>query len=898
MVAHAERTPPNILLIVSEDHGPELGCYGEPHVRTPNLDALARAGVRFEAAYVTQAGCSPSRASILTGLYPHQNGQIGLATWGFRMYSDDLPTIPGILREAGYRTGIIGKLHVNPASAFDFDLREISQPNFRRRNLAGYARTADRFFGGGDEPFFLMVNYPDAHRPFLTQVDGMPTNSLTGQEVKPLAYMGLDDPRLRRETADHYNSIMRLDTLIGDLLGVLEKSGKADNTLVIYLSDHGADLLRGKVSAYEGGLRVPLIVSWPGGIKADQVRSELVSAIDLFPTLLEATGAAFEGKLPGRSLLPLLRGEEVLWRDYLFAQNHLNGLMNYYPQRVVRDSRYKLIHNLNAGTPAGRPNLAFEYVRNRSFYKNLLNRVLQGDDLMARVYRLMSDPPVFELYDLKTDPYEFNNLSNDEGHQPVLERLQRQLANWQEETDDPLRHPANLRMLNEEIAQAISENQEKSADSEWDYLRYFRAGTRARSKGAATAPRLAEPPVVRWTAMDAPDFRYHFLDDVRRTQLLYATPETGTFNLHGFLAYHKEVLFASWDNHARDENKSGQRGVFRYSLDEGETWSEVRVLFPPLAPYEPGTRANRENPFQTSQGFVELHGRLYAVTCVDKALIDKVYRFNEVSRTRVGLLAREVGADATLGDIFWLSERAPQPEPGFPAYPAGDPELVAKINDHFTQPAHLPQLLFKPRQWPDSDDEHRMTEPTQPWRLDDGTWVRLWRDQGSIHARNRAEINASRPRRHYASFSFDDGRSWTVPTRTNFRDTGARSNAGRLPDKQNYVINNPLPMDGRQGGRALLAISLSRDGLHFDRIAVLAFLPPSPRYEGIAKGAPGYQYPHSIVIGEHLWVIYAISKEDIEVARIPLSTLYGIDSFSHSPLQLNRRQHSPERFDD
>ncbi|MCC5841547.1 MAG: sulfatase-like hydrolase/transferase [Opitutales bacterium] len=157
VVAHAERSPPNILLIVSEDHGPELGCYGEPHVRTPNLDTLARAGVRFEAAYVTQAGCSPSRASILTGLYPHQNGQIGLATWGFRMYADDLPTMPGILREAGYRTGIIGKLHINPASAFDFDLGEISSPNFRRRNLADYARNADRFFGAGDEPFFLMV---------------------------------------------------------------------------------------------------------------------------------------------------------------------------------------------------------------------------------------------------------------------------------------------------------------------------------------------------------------------------------------------------------------------------------------------------------------------------------------------------------------------------------------------------------------------------------------------------------------------------------------------------------------------------------------------------------------------------------------------------------------------
>ena len=402
---------------------------------------------------------------------------------------------------------------------------------------------------------------------------------------------------------------------------------------------------------------------------------------------------------------------------------------------------------------------------------------------------------------------------------------------------------------------------------------------------AAAVPQPADKPVVRWTAQDAPDFRFHFLRNVRRTQLRYATPETGTFNHHPYLAHFEGVLFASWDNHARDENKSGQHGVFRYSVDQGESWSDVMILFPPLSVYEPGSSENLENPFQTSQGFVKLDGRLYAVTCVDKALRQKVHLFNEVPRTRVGLLAREVRADATLGDIFWLSDTSPKPEPGYPAYPAGDPALVARINDYFKQPANLPQLLFKPRQWPDSDDGNRMTEPTQPWRLDNGTWVRLWRDQGSIYAKNGAEVGASRPRRHYASFSFDDGKTWTVPTRTSFPDTGARSNAGRLPDGQYYVINNPLPMDGRQGGRTMLAISLSRDGLLFDRMAVLAFPGPGQRYKGIAKAAPGPQYSHSIIVGEFLWVIYSISKEDIEVARIPLSELHGITTSTHSPIE-------------
>ena len=120
---------PNILLIVSEDNGPELGCYGDPYVRTPVLDQLAKDGVRFHNAYVPQAGCSQSRAAFLTGLFPHQNGQIGLASWKFRMYREDTPNMVRSLKQSGYRTGLIGKLHVNPASAFPLDMHKISSAN-------------------------------------------------------------------------------------------------------------------------------------------------------------------------------------------------------------------------------------------------------------------------------------------------------------------------------------------------------------------------------------------------------------------------------------------------------------------------------------------------------------------------------------------------------------------------------------------------------------------------------------------------------------------------------------------------------------------------------------------------------------------------------------------------
>lgn len=469
LAAFAESERPNILLITSEDNGPELGCYGEPYVKTPRLDALAENGVRFHRAFVTQAGCSQSRSSILTGLYPHQNGQIGLATWDFRMYRENTPNVIKSLKDAGYRTGIVGKLHINPASAFPFDFREIKTANFARKDLAAYAKHAGAFMQASDQPFFLMVNYPDAHRPFLTQVDGMPANPLTGEDVKPLAYIGLDHPELRQQTADHYNSMNRLDTLVGELLDTLEASGKGKSTLVIYLGDHGADLLRGKRNSYEGGLRIPMIASWPGVMRAGQVRQELVSTIDLFPTILEATGVKAPSGLPGRSMISLLKGEASNWREYLFGEWHLHGLFNFYPQRSVRDDRYKLIHNLVPSMP--NPEIDFATGR---YFEEVGKHISESNDRISAAYQLMKHPPEFELYDLRRDPYEFNNLSEDESHREILAELKRELATWQEDTNDPLRHPKTLKRWVAEIDTAIGDGKpQKNADWKWSYPEYF-----------------------------------------------------------------------------------------------------------------------------------------------------------------------------------------------------------------------------------------------------------------------------------------------------------------------------------------------------------------------------------------------------------------------------------------
>ena len=460
---------PNILLIVSEDNGQELGCYGEPFVKTPVLDKLASDGVRFHNAYVAQAGCSQSRAAFLTGLYPHQNGQIGLATWKFRMYRDDQPNIVRSLKQVGYRTGIIGKLHINPASAFPFDVKEIPSSNFGRKNLADYAKHAEAFFQAGDQPFFLSVNFPDAHRPFIKTANGLPKQLLTGDDVKPLAYFGLDTPQLRTETANYYNCMSRLDSLIGELLESLQRSGKSQNTLVIYIGDHGADLLRGKRTSYEGGLRIPLVVRGPGTAKLNQIRHELVSTIDLMPTLLEIAKAEPVAGLPGQSLVPLFRGDETPWRGHLFTEYHLHSAHNFYPQRTVRNDRYKLIQNLMPG----QINPGYDFTLGR-FFAELPQAIEAAPDPIRSAYQRMKAPPEFELYNLQTDPHEFCNLATDSKHANILVELKQRLTQWRTQTDDPLLNPENLRRLKAEIDACFVDGGANKSNLKLSYPDYFK----------------------------------------------------------------------------------------------------------------------------------------------------------------------------------------------------------------------------------------------------------------------------------------------------------------------------------------------------------------------------------------------------------------------------------------
>ncbi|MCC6681683.1 MAG: sulfatase [Phycisphaeraceae bacterium] len=468
---------PNVLFIVSDDHGIELSCYGDPYVKTPHMDRLAEQGVRFERAFVTYAVCSPSRASFYTGLYTHQNGHVGLATHKFSMYGD-VPNLYSILRDAGYRTGMIGKLHVNPESAFPIDFRAYPGFNFKDRPMRGFADKAAEFINASDEPFFLTVNYPDPHTPWLRQQYGLPEKSYEGKDIKPPPWVGADSPRLRELTADYYNCVSRLDTGIGMLLDELESSGKADNTLVIYIGDHGPQFSRAKMSVFEASLHIPLIVRWPGHAQAGLVRRELVTTLDILPTILQAAGVDWPQdkllpqQMPGQALQPLLEGGQVTWRTHVIGLTTGAYPGAYFPQFSIRDDRYKLIMS----PLRDRPNpIAAAYMGNQGHYTagTQQQEIDASSPLVQQVYDLFLHVPYFELYDVENDPYEYHNLAADPQYASVRQQLFEAWWDWARRTRFPLADKQVLDQFTAEQDNALKVDYRKNPDFQWHYLETF-----------------------------------------------------------------------------------------------------------------------------------------------------------------------------------------------------------------------------------------------------------------------------------------------------------------------------------------------------------------------------------------------------------------------------------------
>lgn len=441
-------TLPNILLIVSEDHGAHLSCYGDTIIQTPHLDKIATDGILFRNAYVTESVCSPSRSSILTGLYPHQSGHFGLATMGYH-FVGDVQNVYSLLKKRGYRTGMIGKLHLNPADSFPIDFHPIKGSNFQKIGLSRYAAHADSFMTESDKPFFLMVNIPEAHFPFQDVVEGKPEKPLKAKDVVGFPYIGFENDRINAVTANYYNCLLRLDETIGKIMDRLQTSGKKENTLVIYLSDHGDEMARGKFDIYEASTRIPFLVNWPGKVAKGQESDALISTIDIVPTLLDVAGVSVPKRVSGKSLKPLFENPDAEFREYLFTEYNCDPVL-YFPRRAVRDEQYKLIYSLldDRKNPT-----AVHYTENRTQALEgspTLRELASAPDSIQLLYQDWIQPPKIQLYDLQNDPWEFRDLSSDSRFARVKERLLSELCNWQIQTDDPFRFPEKLHDLTAE----------------------------------------------------------------------------------------------------------------------------------------------------------------------------------------------------------------------------------------------------------------------------------------------------------------------------------------------------------------------------------------------------------------------------------------------------------------
>jgi len=445
--AAREGKRPNVVLIVSDDHGLEtLGCYGNPVIKTPNLDGLAAEGVRFTNAFCTSASCSASRSVILSGMYNHANGQYGHQHSYHHFISfDKVRTLPVRLTEAGYRTGRIGKYHVAPEDVYKFDE---ALPGNSRSPVQMAENCRDFVRQGGNQPFFLYFCMSDPHRGggVAQELPGKPDrfgNRAQGNYpgVKEVTYDPKDVvvppflpdiPECRAELAQYYQAISRVDQGVGRLFSVLKEAGQYDNTLIIYISDNGVAFPGAKTTLYEPGMNLPCIVRRPGQKNKGITCDALINFADLAPTICDFAGAlSGDNGFQGRSFKSVLEREHPDGWDVTYASHTFHEITMYYPMRVVRQRKYKLIWNIAHGLDYP---FASDLWASATWQATLRDK---RKDYGKRAVEAYLHRPKFELYDLENDPHEVNNLADDPQYAKVLEELRAKLKAFQKRTKDP-----------------------------------------------------------------------------------------------------------------------------------------------------------------------------------------------------------------------------------------------------------------------------------------------------------------------------------------------------------------------------------------------------------------------------------------------------------------------------
>jgi N-sulfoglucosamine sulfohydrolase len=473
---------PNLILIIADDLGwQDSAPYGNAAVRTPNLSRLAAGGMRFDQAFVTASSCSPSRASIITGRYPHQTSAEELH-WPVPATQE---TFVEKLKEAGYWTGAAGKWHLGDALRERFDdIREADESGFQlpagKKSESGQFSEKEKGEAQSgctewlplladrpkNRPFFLWLASLDPHRDFSTGAIDPPHRP----EDARLAPYHPDTPEVRADYAAYYDEISRFDQYVGKLLDELDKQELTKNTAILLISDNGRPFPRDKTTLYDGGIRTPWIIRWPEKVKPGSSCGRLVSTLDIAPTFLEMARVEKAGDtFEGRSFLPLLSDPETPLHDFIFAEKNWHDYEDH--ARAARTERYKYIRNAYPDLP-----LTPSADAARSPTGLALAAAREGGRLLPHQETIYRHPrPREELYDTIDDPHELKNLAADPKHRIVIETLRTALDDWEQATADTV---PDLRTA-DEFDRETGKPTAARIRPRWDKARMIEAGLTA-----------------------------------------------------------------------------------------------------------------------------------------------------------------------------------------------------------------------------------------------------------------------------------------------------------------------------------------------------------------------------------------------------------------------------------
>ncbi len=408
-------TKPNIVFFISDDHSlRDSSVYGATDVKTPNMQRLSAAGMTFNKAFVASPSCAPSRAAFLTGLMPARNG----AEPNHSRPHPNIKLITAYLHEQGYEVVAIGKVgHYNQTKEFGFDY--VAHTGYHDDEAIPAAiewlkkRTSKKPLA-----FFVGTNWP--HVPWPKTGEGYDPAKVN---VPP---MHVDTPVSREWRTRYYAAVSRFDKELGEVFDAT-RAKLGPNTFFIHSSDHGSQWPFGKWNLYDEGIHVPLIVSWPGVVKAGTRTDAMVSWVDILPTIIEAAGGKPPSTLDGRSFMPVLRGKSKQSRDYIFTTHSGDGSFNVYPMRSVRTARWKYILNLH-------PEFAYtthvDKNANPDSYWASWQAAAATDTRAAAIIHRYRERPAEELYDLNADPNELNNLAAKPEQAEIKRKLRGELEAW------------------------------------------------------------------------------------------------------------------------------------------------------------------------------------------------------------------------------------------------------------------------------------------------------------------------------------------------------------------------------------------------------------------------------------------------------------------------------------